>query len=103
MTQGSDDPWNTVSSQFGSLGEHFKNTYRKVTDGRGPSEEEIKGAFATLVDAWGQVAESLQSALRDPETRDHLKRAASSFAAALGATFSQLGEEITSPGSTEEE
>jgi hypothetical protein len=88
------DPWETVTSDFGSLGDRLKTTYRRVATDRGPTEEEIKGAFATLIGAWDQVAESVSTALRDPETRDHLKKAASSFAAALGTTISGLGDEF---------
>jgi hypothetical protein len=95
------DPWDTVSSEFGSLGDRLKDTYRRVAADRGPSEDEIKGAFATLVGAWDQVAESVTSALRDPEAREHLKKAASSFATALGSTISDLGDEFK--GSSEEE
>ena len=40
------------------------------------------------------MAESVTTALQDPETRDHLKEAASSFASALGETMSGLGNEI---------
>lgn len=88
------DPWDDVTSEFGSLGDRLKETYRKVASDRGPSEEEIKGAFATLLGAWDQVAESVTAALQDPETRSHLKEAASSFASALGETMSGLGDEI---------
>jgi hypothetical protein len=88
------DPWDTVSSEFGSLGDRLKDTYRRVAANRGPSEDEIKGAFATLIGAWDQVAESVTSALHDPEAREHLKKAASSFATALGATISDLGDEF---------
>ena len=97
------DPWDTVTSEFGSLGDRLKDTYRRVTADRGPSEDEIKGAFATLIGAWDQVAESVASALRDPVAREHLKKAASSFATALGSTISDLGDEIRSNSSSEEE
>ncbi|HEY6627651.1 MAG TPA: hypothetical protein VI193_01550 [Acidimicrobiia bacterium] len=95
------DPWDTVSSEFGSLGDRLKDTYRKVASDRGPSEDDIKGAFATLMGAWDQVAESVTSALRDPVAREHLKKAASSFATALGSTISDLGDEFK--GRTDEE
>ena len=91
------DPWDTVSSDFGSLGDRLKTTYRRVASDRGPTEDEIKGAFATLIGAWDQVAESVSTAMRDPETREHLKKAASSFAAALGTTISDLGDEFKKP------
>jgi hypothetical protein len=96
------DPWDTVSSEFGSLGDRLKDTYRRVAADRGPSEDEIKGAFATLIGAWDQVAESVTTALRDPEAREHLKKAASSFATALGATISDLGDEFKGHSDEEE-
>jgi hypothetical protein len=86
-----------VTNEFGSLGDRLKTTYRRVASDRGPSEDEIKDAFSTLFGAWDQVAESVSTALHDPETREHLKKAASSFAAALGTTISGLGDEFKKP------
>ena len=91
---GAGDPWNDVTAELGSLGNRLRETYRKVADDRGPTEDEIKSAFSTLLGAWDQVAESVSAALNDPETRDHLKQAASSFASALGDTMSGIGDEI---------
>jgi hypothetical protein len=89
-----DDPWNTFHDEFGGLGKRLKDTYRKVSSADGPSEEEIKDAFGTLMDAWDQVAESVTTALRDPEVRERLRAAASSFASAVGNTISELGNEL---------
>ncbi|MEA1903081.1 MAG: hypothetical protein U9N56_06105 [Actinomycetota bacterium] len=88
------DPWDTVTSEFGGLGQRLKDTYRQVADDHGPTEEEIKGAFSTLAGAWDQVAESVTTALQDPQVREQLKDAASSLATALGATISELGSEL---------
>ncbi|HUG08850.1 MAG TPA: hypothetical protein VMP13_08155 [Acidimicrobiia bacterium] len=90
------DPWDTVQDEFGDLGSRLKETYRKVASDGGPSDEEIKDAFGTLVGAWGQVAGSVSTALQDPEVREHLKAAASSLATALGRTISELGSELSS-------
>ncbi|MEX2251311.1 MAG: hypothetical protein WD895_04470 [Acidimicrobiia bacterium] len=84
------------------MSDRLKDTYRRVAADRGPSEDEIKGAFATLIGAWGQVAESVTGALRDPEAREHLKKAASYFASALGSTVSDLGDEIKGHSDEEE-
>lgn len=88
------DPWETATSDLSSLGDRLRDTYRRVASEGGPSEDELKQAFATLFGAWEQVAASLSTALNDPDTRAHLKRAASSFAAALGATITDLGSEF---------
>lgn len=96
-----EDPWDAVTSSFGELGDQLKSTYRKVADDRGPDEDEIKSAFATLSGAWDQVAESISDALRDPATRSKLKKAASSFATAVGSTLSDLGAEFAPENPTE--
>ena len=97
------DPWETVSGELGELKGRLTDTYRRVADGGGPSEDDIKRAFATLAGAWDQVAESVTTALRDPEVRDRLKSAASSFASALGNTISELGGELRTKGESDEE
>lgn len=90
-----------MTNRFGELGDRLRSTYRKVADEQGPSEDEIKGAFATLAGAWDQIAESVSDILRDPETRDGLKRAAGSLASALGSTLSDLSSEFgTDRGNT---
>lgn len=88
------DPWETASSDLSSLGDRLRDTYRRVASEGGPSEDELKQAFTTLFGAWEQLAASLSTALNDPDTRAHLKRAAGSFAAALGATITDLGSEF---------
>ena len=93
-TNGEGDPWSTFHDEFGDLGEKIKETYRKVASEDGPTEEEIKEAFGTLIGAWDQVAGSVSSALQDPEVRARLKAAASSFATAVGTTVSELGDEL---------
>lgn len=101
------DPWDEVTDRFGDLGHRLKSTYRKVADEQGPTEDEIKGAFSTLAGAWDQIAGSVSEILRDPETRDGLKRAAGSLASALGSTLSDLssefGPEPGKSGESEEE
>jgi hypothetical protein len=110
-TEEPPDPWETFHGRLGGLGDQVKATYRKVADENGPSESEIKDALGTLAGAWDQLAESVRSALQDPEIRHRLKEAASSFATALGATISELGSELrdstswspTTPDREEEE
>jgi hypothetical protein len=89
----------------------LKDTYRKVANDQGPTEQEIKQAFGTLVEAWDQVAGSVSEALHDPEVRQRLRDAGSAFAAAVGRTISDLGTELrdnevwepTHPDGSEEE
>ncbi len=93
-SESSVDPWTTFQDEFSTLGDKLKDTYRKVADDTGPSEDEIKDAFATLAGAWNQLAGSVSSALKDPDVRQHLKDAGSAFATAVGRTVSELGAEL---------
>lgn len=88
------DPWDTFHDKLGGLGDRLKSTYRRVADEDGPSEEEIRQALTTLAGAWSTVADSIGDALRDPDVRQRLKEAASSFATAVGRTISELGVEL---------
>jgi len=88
------DPWDSATAEFSGIGRRLKETYRKVADDRGPSEDEIKQAFSTLAGAWDQVAESVTTALKDPALREQLKDAVGSFASAVGSTVTDLGSEL---------
>jgi hypothetical protein len=85
------DPWDAVSSEFGELKSRLADTYRRVANDHGPTEDEIREAFSTLAGAWDQIAESVTTALKDPDVQEKLKDAAGSFATAFGATMSELG------------
>lgn len=93
-TESTGDPWETASGEFSELRQQLKDTYRKVAEDKGPTDEEIKEAFTTLAGAWDQVSESMSLALKDPEIREQLKDAASSLATALGTTLSEFGSEL---------
>ena len=96
------DSWASFSDEFRSLGGRLKETYREVADEHGPSEDEIKDAFGTLMGAWDQVSESVATALSDPEVRQRVKDAVGSFASAIGSTVSDLGAELRKEASEEE-
>lgn len=103
-TEEATDPWDRVGSEFSDLREKLKQTYRQAADETGPTETEVKDAFATISSAWSQVASSVASALKDPDVRDQLRQAASSFASALSTTISGLGSELKGePNVSEEE
>lgn len=101
--EDSPDPWTTFHEELGGLGERLRDTYRKVSDGDGPSEEEVKEALGVLAGVWNQIAGSVTTALQDPEVREKLKTAAGSLAAAVGTTISELGSEIRTTQVEEEE
>lgn len=77
-----------------------------MADDSGPSEDEVRDAFATLLGVWNQIAGSVSEAVRDPETREQLKKAATAFATAVGTTIADLATEFSTgpntPGDEEE-
>lgn len=91
-----------MTAEWGELKERLRRTYQELASDDAPTEEEIRKALATLAGAWDQVAASFSAAIADPETRAQLKKAAGSFAAALGATVTGLGTELESRDKTDD-
>lgn len=92
-----------MSGEFAELKNRLADTYRRVANDHGPTEDEIREAFATLAGAWDQVAESVTTALKDPDVQEKLKDAAGSFATAFGATMSELGSVLRASESSGDE
>lgn len=88
------DPWEEAGKRWASISDKLKEHYRGLAGEDGPGEAEIKSAFDTLGEAARTVADSVGSAMRDPDVREQVKEAAASFVTALGQTFSQLGDEL---------
>ncbi len=93
-TQDPADPWAEAGRRWSSIGDKLKDRYNELSGGGGPSEEEVRSALETLGEAARAVADSVGSAMKDPEVREQVKDAAASFVTALGQTFSQLGDEL---------
>jgi hypothetical protein len=94
QTQDPTDPWEEAGRRWSSIGDKLKDRYREMSGEGGPSEDEVRSALETLGDAARAVADSVGTAMKDPEVRDQVKDAAASFVTALGQTFSQLGDEL---------
>ena len=88
------DPWAEAGRRWASISDKLKEHYRGLAGEDGPGEDEIKSALDTLGEAARTVADSVGSAMKDPEVREQVKDAAASFVTALGQTFSQLGDEL---------
>lgn len=94
QTEQPSDPWAEAGRRWSSIGDKLRDHYRDMSDEGGPSEDEVRSALETLGDAARAVADSVGSAMKDPQVRDQVKDAAASFVTALGQTFSQLGDEL---------
>lgn len=88
--------WSELTDEVIGLTSKVKETYHRVSDESGPTDEEIKAALQTLAGAWNQVAWAVGTAVREPEVRDHLKRAIGALVDAVSTSLSDLGTDRSS-------
>ena len=97
MTQ-SDETWNEVSEGFKKLGSMFKQHYESQgTDeaSEAVSDDEVQDAVRTIGEGLKTAFTTFGDAVKDPEVQDEVKQTAKSFFDALGASFAELGDEIS--------
>ena len=102
----SDESWNDVGERFKKLGSMFKQHY-EAQDAEEASEavsdEEVKEAVATLGESIKTAFATVGDAVKDPEVQDEAKQTAKSFFDAIGATFTELGDEFNKSRSKEDD
>lgn len=94
----SEEAWYEVGEQFKTLGSMFKYHYMSQDVGdriEVVSDDEIKDALRTLGESLKAAFGTVGDAVADPEIRDEARQTAGSFFDALGATFSDLGHDIS--------
>ncbi|MBT8207990.1 MAG: hypothetical protein KJO18_06940, partial [Acidimicrobiia bacterium] len=87
------DAWGKVGNEFTSLGERFKDHYRKTTSDDAAEVKKGLDAFAQSLD---RAVDSLGKAIRDPQVRDDAKKAGNAIVDAIGASITELGAVISS-------
>jgi hypothetical protein len=65
------------------------------------SDDEVKDALRTLGESLKAAVATVGDAIADPEIRDEARQTAGSFFDALGATFSDLGHDISERGDSD--
>lgn len=101
----SDEAWNEVGDQFKRLGSTFKHLYEtRDVDQQSdpPSDDEVKDALRTLGESVSHAFATVGDAFNDPEVKEETRQAAGLFFDALGATFSGVGDDISSGSKTEQ-
>ena len=94
----SDETWNEVGDGFKKLGSLFKSHYESQDSEEATeavSDEEVKDALRTIGDGLKTAFATIGDAVKDPEVQDEAKQTAKSFFDAIGATFAELGDEIS--------
>lgn len=94
----SDEAWNDVGEQLKTLGTMFKSHYQAyegedITEA--VSDDEVKDALRTLGESVKAAFGTIGDAFADPEIREEARQTAGSFFDALGVTFSELGDDIS--------
>lgn len=105
-----DQAWQEVGEKFTALGRKFKQHYEDRGEGTEPTEGEVTaGAPADVKKAMDNVGDSLErvfgsigDALQDEDVKNQTRSAFSSLVDALGATFSELGQEVRKMGQPRE-
>jgi hypothetical protein len=90
--------WDEVARGFSEVGRKVGEQYRKLGE-EAPASAEAAGAkvgdaVRDAVDELDRALTSVGDALRDPEAKESLRKAVSSFGGALEATFTEVGEEL---------
>jgi hypothetical protein len=102
----SEEAWNEVGEQFKSLGSMLKvhyQTYEGEDITEVVSDDEVKDALRTLGENVKAALASIGDAFADTEIRDEARQTAGSFFDALGATFSDLGHDISKRAESEDQ
>ena len=94
----SDETWNEVGEGFKNLGSMFKQHYASQEEAEGSeaiSDDEVKDAVRTIGESLKTAFATVGDSVKDPEVQEEAKQTAKSFFDALGATFAELGNEIS--------
>jgi len=94
----SDEAWGEVVEQVKKLGSMFAYHYQAQegeTNAEVVSNDEVKDALLTLGESFKAAIGTVGDAIKDPEVQDEARQTAASFFDALGATFSELGDDIS--------
>ena len=91
----SDEAWNDAVEKLKTLGSMFTYHDQAEEGAAVVSEDEVMDALRTLGASIKAAFATVGDAFKDPEVQAEARQAAGSFFDALGATFSELGDDIS--------
>src|SRR5712691_9531596 len=90
--------WEEVGQHFSDvgkrIGEHYRSQENETRTSSTAQRQNVKDAIQQVVDELDRAFTGLGNALRDPQTKQSLNKAAKSLGEALDATFSGVGERV---------
>jgi uncharacterized protein YyaL (SSP411 family) len=94
--------WDEVGQHFSEvgkrIGDHYRGVGSETRTSAAAQRETAKDAIHKVVDELDHAFTGLGNALRDPQTKQSLNKAAKSLGEALDSTFAGLGERIRQRG-----
>ena len=94
----SEEAWSDVGRQFKKLGSMFKHHYETQgggEDAEAVSEGEVRDAVRSLGESIRTAFATVSDAIKDSEVQEEARQTAGSLFDALGATLSELGDDIS--------
>ncbi len=87
--------WNETGEHLSALGASLKTHYQQQRGSDGEqTRAELNDAVRKLTSAVQDAFEAVGAAAKDPEVKDEVKKVGQSVQQALGATFSEVSEEL---------
>lgn len=102
----SQDAWVEVGEHLKTLGSKLKYHYQAQQGQERPepaSREEVKDALKTLSESVTAAFGTIGDAVTDPEVAAEARETAGLFLEALGASFSELGADVSKRGEREDD
>jgi hypothetical protein len=88
--------WDDVGNRFSDIAGRVKEQFEARAAFGEPDAQKVDDAVRTLVRALDNAFTAIGDTLRDPSTRDDVKRAASAMGDAIATTFQEVAEQVKS-------
>jgi enamine deaminase RidA (YjgF/YER057c/UK114 family) len=90
--------WEEVGASWRELGEHLQEQYRKLGENQAQQtredREQLNAAAKRLSEHLGKALDSMGDVVKDPQTKDSVKRVVHAMGDAISTTFEDVGDEI---------
>jgi hypothetical protein len=90
--------WEEVGASWRDLGEHLQEQYRSLGEEQAQEtredREELNAAAKRFSEHLGKALDSMGEVIKDPQTKQSVKRVIHAMGDAISTTFDDVGEEI---------
>jgi hypothetical protein len=90
--------WDEVGASWRDLGEHLQAQYRKLGEDQAretqEDREKLNAAAKRFSEHLGKALDSMGEVVKDPQTKQSVKRVIHAMGDAISTTFDDVGQEI---------